>query len=349
MESTIALPQRGGVNFQQHLPPCAADAEPCLPHWLRGHPAHWHPGMLDRDALHAAADALAQQDGHVERCRQLAREVLAVMDGVDVARQVVHDTPAYLLLVCAMALHHQRRPGDAAGGITLTALCALFGGGDPGQRFAGESHLRDMLARMQQVGLLAPATADAGDKRVRRLQPTPALEELFRVWVRSFLRVDMPGQAVQRWHGGALPTTHWTSEVLSYRVAAWVKDGFVLNERFPLVREFMMHRHGYHVFLSLMEGLQVRGGEATAPLSMAALSERFEVARGTVRNTLRVAEAAGHLCFDSRRGLARLNPAFVQLARRWIAMELTWMHGLAGAAGPPLGQPASPNQGRLGP
>lgn len=308
-----------------------------LPVWLRAHPAQWRRGTLDRDALHAQAGTLAQREGHVDRCRQLAREMLAVIDGMDVARQVVHDTPAYLLLVCAMTLHHRRDTANPASGVTLTALTELFAQGQPERRFAGESHLRDMLAKVQRMGLLAPA-APAGDKRVHRFEPTPLLEEMFRVWVRAFLRAGGADEA-RRWQGSALPPADWTYEVLSYRVAAWIEDGFVLNERFPLIREFMMHRHGYHVFLSLMEGLQLRAGEATAPLSMAALGERFEVARGTVRNTVRVAEAAGHLDFDSRLGVARLHPSFLQLALHWMAMELAWMHGLASAAG-------SPNQGR---
>lgn len=312
-----------------------------LPDWLRNHPAQWQAGTLDRDALHAQADELAQSAGHIERCRHLAREMLSVIDGLDVARQVVHDTPAYLLLVCAMTLQHRHRAGGP--GITLTALGDLFARGEPDRRFAGESHLRAMLAQMQAMGLLE-AAPQAGDRRVHRLQPTALLEDMFNLWVRAFLRVGTP-DATRRWQGSALPATHWTYEVLDYRVTAWLEDGFVLNERFPLIREFMMHRHGYHVFLSLMEGLQVRGGEASAPLSMAALGERFEVARGTVRNTVRIAEDAGHLVFDSRLGVARLRPAFLALALRWMAMELTWMHGLAAAAGPAIAA-ASPNQGR---
>lgn len=286
--------------------------------------------MLDRDALHAQARALAEHPAHPLAARSLAAEVLHFLQDVPVARRVVHDTPIYLLLVFCMYLHHERDPADPGGGVTLKAMRTLFGARGE-EAFAGDSHIRDMLAWCRNRGLLALAQhADAGDRRTRPLAPTPLLEDMFRQWVRAFLRgcTLLPPPLPS----GELPPPDVVYEVLSYRVRCHLREAFTPTERFPLIQQFMLRKHGYHVFLSLVEAMRVEAHGASAPVTVSGLAQRFDIARGTVRNALAPAEQQGLLTLGGEDGTVQLTPEFVDLALQWMAFEATYMHGVICAA-----------------
>ncbi|RYF42877.1 MAG: hypothetical protein EOO25_05195 [Comamonadaceae bacterium] len=302
-----------------------------MPAWLTRHPRDWQPGTLDREALYAQAEAVYAAADHMASARRLAGALLGYLDGMPVARRVVRDMPMYLLLGASMYLHHRRDPGDPDSGVSLKALRALFTQpGRPGP-YAGDSHLRDMLAWARLSGLLERAPDAGGARRVQRFRPTPPMEDMFRGWVLAFMRGSalllVPPAPLD-----ALPAARTAYEVLSYRISGYLRDGFVLTERHPFIHQLMMRRHGYHVFLSLMEGLRSENGGVVAPVTVSGLAQRFDVARGTVRNTLEMAQQAGHLRFDGAAGLVALEPAFAQQALRWMALEALWMNGLTAAA-----------------
>jgi hypothetical protein len=321
------------ANFNTMLVPPQV-ALPGRAAWLRTDAKQWQAGTLDRDGLHAAAVELATRPAHVEAARSLATHLLAFLDDVPVAKRVVHDTPIYLLLVFCMVLHARRDPAKPASGITLKALRTLFASRGAGRSFAGDSHIRDMLAWARLRGLLQYVQAAAGasvDRRVRPLEPTALLVGLFQHWARAFLRGCAPA-LVPALPPEPLPPPPVVYEVLCYRIDAYLHDRFVLTERFPLIQGFMLHKHGYHVFLSLMAALRPGQGEASAAISVSGLAQRFQVARGTIRNTLDLAQESGHLVLDGDEGVVRITPAFLHLSLRWMAMEATWMHGLTQAA-----------------
>lgn len=296
--------------------------------WLRADPGEWPPGTLDRERLYAAAQQLAGQADHAQAARKLAAEVLRSLEEVPVAKRVVHDTPIYILLVFCMYLHHVRDRADPRSGVTLKALRTLFGarGNDS---FAGDSHIRDMLAWCRNRGLLqqvVPAQA-TGDRRVRPLEPTPLLVDMFQHWVRAFLRgsadVLLPPVPPD-----GLPAPELVYEVLACRIRCHVRENFTPTERFPVIQEFMLRKHGYHVFLALVEAMRPDGQGASAPVTVSALAQRFEIARATVRNALGPAEQRGLLALRGADGAVHLAPGFVQLALQWMAFEATYMHGI---------------------
>lgn len=311
--------------------------------WLRADPRQWPPGTLDRDQLYAAARHLAEHPAHPRAARSLASEVLLFLDECAVAKRVVHDTPIYILLVFCMYLHHQRDASDPASGVTLKAVRTLYAARGQDKSFAGDSHIRDMLAWCRHRGLLqyAPRQGTAGDKRVRPLEPTPLLVDMFQQWVRAFLRgnaeVLAPPLPPEQ-----LPPPEVVYEVLSYRIRCYARENFTPTERFPLIQEFMLHKHGYHVFLSLVAAMRPEGPGASAPVSVSGLARHFDVARGTVRNALEPAHAQGLLELHGEDGAVRLTPAFVQLALQWMAFEATYMHGLVNAAARPAAPPPAP-------
>lgn len=297
--------------------------------WLRADPRQWPPGTLDRGTLYAAAQQLAAHPAHGHAARHLAVEILRFLEDVPVAKRVVHDTPIYILLVFCMYLHHVRDPADPRSGVTLKGLRNLFAARGANS-FAGDSHIRDMLAWCRNRGLLqqAPPT---GDRRVRPLEPTPQLVDMFQHWVQAFLRGSadllLPPLAPD-----VLPPPAVVYEILSYRIRCYARENFAPTERFPLIQEFMLHKHGYHVFLSLVESMRVEADGASAPLTVSGLAQRFGIARGTVRNALEPAEKQGLLALRGEDGSVQLDPAFVALALQWMAFEATYMHGLISAA-----------------
>lgn len=64
------------------------------------------------------------------------------------------------------------------------------------------------------------------------------------------------------------------------------------------------------------------------PLSISALATRLQLARGTVRHTLELAQQHGLLQHDSHAAVVRLSPASMLLARHWMALELSWMNAI---------------------
>jgi hypothetical protein len=299
-----------------------------LPTFLHGDPHQWRTGTLDRDALYAAADQVASHPAHLEAARGLAGAVLGVLDRNPLARRVMHDAPMYLMLACCMALEHRRRT-QGAEGITLQGLRGLFYRGQA-PRLAGDSHLRDMLGWARVCGLLAPDPGPGlADRRMRRLRPTPALEAIFTEWIARFTASIAP-VLPPPWRDGE-PTPAQVYAVMSLRIAAFTQDAFVANERHPIVQRFMSRRHGYHVFLALLEQLHPTPEGGQVRVSISGLSQRFHVARGTIRAVLELAQSERLLAFDRASGIALLSPDFIRLARSWMAVEMCWMHGVCRA------------------
>jgi len=246
--------------------------------------------------------------------------------------------PMYLLLVCCMYLHHRRNPDDPCSGITLTSLRELYSRGGT-RSYAADTHLRDMLAWARLRGLLQPVAAVA-DRRLRPLEPGPPLIGMFQGWVQAFERagvVRLPSSCVE----GGLPLPQLVFALMSHRISAYAREGFVPTERYPLIQQFMQRRHGYHVFLGLVDGLREDEAQAELSLSVSGLATRLDVARGTIRNTLQLATDSGLIQHDNPRAPMLLTPAFMRLARRWMAMEVTWMNGMCRAASHPLARDAA--------
>lgn len=281
------------------------------PPWLRHAGNDGSAGTLQREDFYAAVQRLADTPGFVGAAQASARSVLDFLAHMPMATRGVRDMPMYLLLVCCMHLHHRRNPADP-------------------RSYAADTHLRDMLAWAHLRSLLQHAPG-AADRRLRRLEPGAPMVSMFRHWLGAFTQagvVVLPAGL----NDGDLPVVELAREVLGDRVAAYAHDGFTPTERYPLIQQLMQVRHGYHVFLALVAGLQPEPVPAMLPLSISALATRFQVARGTVRHTLALAQQHGLLQHDSHAGVVRLSPAFMLLARHWMALELRWMNGIMGAA-----------------
>lgn len=299
------------------------------PAWLRDGGTHWAPGTLQRDVFYASVERLAAMPGFLHVARAAARAVLDFLADTPMATRVVRDMPMYLLLVCCMHLHHRRDPADPRSGITLARLRALYSRGGT-RSYAADTHLRDMLAWARLRGLLQPAPGVA-DRRVRRLEPGAPMLTMFQRWLQAFHQAGVVRLPAGLLHDG-LPVAALASEVLSDRVAAYAHDGFTPTERFPQIQQLMQLRHGYHVYLAMVAALPDDAMPATVPLSVSALATRFEVARGTVRSALALAQQQGLLQHDSRAGAVHLRPDFLVLTRSWMALELAWMNGIMRAA-----------------
>ncbi len=308
--------------------PMPAPGPESHPAWLRDDPARWPAGTLDRDGLYADVDRLASQPGFEPLAQSVAREVLCFLDETPVAMRVVRDLPMYLLLVCCVYLHHRRDRADPTAGISLRNLRTLYTRRGTRQ-FAADSHLRDMLAWARLRGLLRPANSP--DARTKLLEPTTLMTDMFQRWLAAFVR----GGAVvldEALMPDGLPAARLVHEVLCYRIDGLWVDGYTVVERHPLIGQLMQRRHGYHVFLALVAAMGPRLEAGMVPLSVSALAARFQVARGTIRNTVALLAAEGLVQPDGLHGRAHLLPPFAALARHWMATEICWMAGLCSAA-----------------
>jgi hypothetical protein len=301
-----------------------------LPTWLNTHPRDWRAGTLDRDAFHAAALALTQQP-HFDQARvEFITQFLHSFDGHEVMRSVQRSAPTYFLIIFGFYLHHKRRPAEPGSGVTLSALQELFARGSAKHVFASPTRVKDMLAHARLRGMFRTAPPDPlrpVDKRIRLLEPTELLTDAFGDWILGYLRgsasllkppLDLTGPL-------DAPLVH---TLFSYRVQAYLHDGFTTTERFEVVRQFMMHNHGYSVFLRLMQTVRLEDGHRVATAPASELASYRGIARATVRNTLAEAQAAGHL--HAERGGQRivLSPEFFATAQHWFAVEMLWMHSL---------------------
>lgn len=302
-----------------------------LPTWLNTHPRNWQPGALDRDGLHADALALTSHPQFDQARVEFITQFLHSFDSHAVMGRVQRSIPLYFLVIFSFYLHHNKDPAVHASGMSLTALQELFARGAAGTEgkvvFASPTRVKDMLAhsRLQGMFRIAPS---GSDKRIRLLEPTELLTNAFSDWILGYLRgsallMPPPVSLLPKSVSPAL-----THTLFSYRVRAYMQDGFTTTERFATVRQFMMRDHGYSAFLRLMQTVRLEDGQyiATAPTSE--LATYRGIARATVRNTLAEAQAAGHLQTERGGNRVVLSKAFYDMAQHWFALEMLWMHSL---------------------
>lgn len=304
------------------------------PRWLKHPPHRWQPGTLDRAALDAAATALAQGPGFDALARRFAERWLGTLDAHPELRAVFRNSARYLLLVQCVVLHHRRDAADPRSGPTPTALLDFYAHTLRGKLAVSRSQVQAMVAHARLLALLQAAET-AADRRLQPLRPTPKLQRILQDWVAGFLqaawgepalRLPAPPQAMAAQPG-------LVGEMFSYRMAALREDRFVLWEAAPGMRWVLAHDYGYRAFLHLLQASRPQpDGTALVPLTTAELAARAGVARGTVRQLLAGAAAQGWFEAGAPPRHWRLSAEGVRMARHWVALELLWMHGLAGAA-----------------
>lgn len=319
------------------------DHFPARPIWLRHHPRDWQRGTLRRDCLHDSAFALSRHPEFDLARVEFITQFLRSFDSHSIMSRVQRSIPLYFLVIFAFYLHHNKDPADPSSGLTLTALQELFAHGSQSPSgmnsssekiiFASPSRVKDMLAYARLQGMFSSVLPEQGqasaqDKRIRHLEPTPMLTSAYADWILGYLR----GSAVLMLPPVSLESGSISSELthtlFSYRVRAYMQDGFTTTERFPIVRQFMMRDHGYSTFLRLMQTVKLEDGQYVATASSGELAQYRGIARATVRNALLEAQAAGHLQADRGGNRVVLSPEFFNMAQHWFALEMLWMHSL---------------------
>lgn len=309
-----------------------APAAPCRPAWLADDPHAWRPGTLDRARFDQAVSELAQRPGFDVTARRFAGHWVGAQESHPALRTVMRNSPRYLLLVVCLVMHHERDPRDAMSGITPGRVLDFFERVVRGRVNAGATQVKTMLSHAQVHGLLCPVSG-SGDARLRRLEPTPLMQQAMARWVYGFAQAmwgclhlpEAPQVMVQ--HPGLV------GEIFAYRLAAMTQDGFALTEGQPTPQWLMAHDRGYRLFLHLVRAIQPQSdGGAVIALSVSELAAQAWISRGTVRKVLAGLQARDWLDADDDTQTLRLNRTQLSLWLNWIARELVWMHGLATAA-----------------
>lgn len=331
------------------------------PQWLdpalSQNECNWTLGTLKRERLYEMAERVARGECFLQNAQALAKAVLGFFDSSADAKRVVRDAPMYLLLVASIALHQRASYAghgngsaetDRTAGVTLTNLCELFAlprmpaetpTTSQSGAIAGQTQVQDMLYWARLRGLLVPTTEMGlpSDRRVQRLEPAPPLVKMFRDWIGAFMTTNLFAWPTPREADGSPPA--WlVTEVLALRIDAFRHDAFVLTERHPAIQQIMMRRHGYQMFLRLVADLEVRPTQAAtaeAAVNVSSIASQFDVSRGTVRNVLSLVSELGWIdptATDSGKARYNVTEKFLETTRQWMALELTWMNGLAWSA-----------------
>lgn len=308
--------------------------------WLRDHPARWRAGTLDVAGLRRAADALRARPGFDSAVRHFAACWQAAYDSNPVLVSAMRNNARYLMLVACIRLDHLRDPLHPGESITPTRLIAFY------ERIGREGitaspwRVKDMLAHARTRGLLQ-RVPQIGDARLRPLEPTPLLREALACWVAGFLRGLEPVLPLPEAPERMVERPGFVAELFTYRVSALVEDRYAINQGLPALRWITDREKGYHLFLSLMRGVELQGdGSAVTHCVPQVIADRARLARTTARNFLNGCIEQGWISPAPGHHLV-LHPGFVDEALHWFGLEFVWMYTLAVAAWNRV-QPQSP-------
>lgn len=286
-------------------------------------PNDWKPGAMDRKAFYAATKALQQLPQFDDAARGFAGNMLEAFSASPPLNRLLRSEEQLGFVACVLMLRHTRNPDDPSTGATYTRLVEIFamlGVGSPTLIRAIVS-----LAQLRSQVRYIPNK----DKRIKELEPTEKMMGILRVWFRSNL------DAVQLIEPLPLPAADLVAMpgllelTFTYSVQAYIHDGFILAEKLPPVRAFMQRNHGYLVLMKIIHTKhRATDGRLLASVPIESLARRIMLARGTVRNILKMALDKGWITHIGRGGHeVELSEEFARLCDDWMGLEFVWMAG----------------------
>jgi hypothetical protein len=309
------------------------------PSYLLDAPHAWYKGFLDRQALQDQALRLIQTDNFQSKCRYFAQAKLDVFTSHWALDRVMRDDSRFAMLSFMLYLHHH---AAQTGGITYTGLKNLFEHGEhlPTGILASSTRIKALLNIARITGHLVPGSSretmrGTMDRRTKTWAPTQKLIEPSTAWLQACIGGLQGALPLAATAEELMATPGLLAEVLSYNVKAYLHDDFLLYESFDSVRRLMQRDGGYLVLMQLL--LTTRQDSATgrwhADAQPHALSKRFRVSSGTLRNALKDCVDSGWLVQAAPGGSDWLvKDDFVQQCQRWAAYEMLWMAGNVNAA-----------------
>jgi hypothetical protein len=229
-----------------------------------------------------------------------------------------------------MYLHHRR--GLDEPGVTYTRIQELYArGSNAGGVLASPTRVKAMLGFAKMAGQLREL--ESPDRRVKLLEPTEKMIAPALHWLENYLNAVAQAIPLVKSPQELAALPGFLGELMTYSVLAYIHDRFGLSEEFPAVHFFLSRENGYMTLMEIIRTLRFEEGEWRAQAPSVSLAKRFSMARSTVRSLLEKSEAQGWLTTSTRGGHnLTLSDEFAILCQRWVALELTWMAGLANAA-----------------
>lgn len=283
---------------------------------------------FDLGRLDAAASRVSGHPGFDRALKIFCDNVIESFEGDWLANRLMGDAGRFALMAMVFILEHRRQAGEDPVGATAARLAEFLAL----RKLASSNFTHAAIAYMRMSGALVhvePVT----DRRARPLRPGPALVSQARRWLASNLR----GIAAMT----ALPSPDEIVEREGFAEAYFVRmgwpyfdRGFILYDGFPAVEALMQRYGGYVLMLELTRGARIEApGRIVADAPFGEISERLRISRSQVRSVIEMAEARGWLSAEGKGGRAlRLDPAFHELCRAWVAREIAWGADLARAA-----------------
>ena len=301
------------------------------PTWLDCEPHCWQSGTLNRAELHATADRLMILPIFPTACAGFADNILDTFAASWALNKVMREAPRFAFIAFLMYLHHGKGMGES--GITYSRIVALYGIGSRSGVLATPTRIKAMLGLALVSGQLRQSKRDQADKRLKVLEPTEKLIAPMLIWLRGFLEAVEPVAPLLKPAVELAYLPGLFGEVMTYIIHAYRLDEFVLYEEFQEVKLFMFRENGYLTLMEILRTMRFADGGYIAQAPSVQLAKKFSMSRSTVRRLLAECEELGWLSISERGGhTLLLTDNFATQCRRWVALEIVWMAGLANAA-----------------
>lgn len=275
---------------------------------------------FSRAALFADADAIRAHPNFPVAKRRHTDTGLAVADGNPMVAKLICQTGRYATMAIVLSLY-DISDGAPSTGATPSQLLAAIGR----TPFASVSWAKLMVRVFHRAGLVDYAPPGP-DRRARPFYPTPRLVEMGQQSITIFLEAlgevrPLPAPAAELARRPGMFTGF--ARVV---VDCYFHHRFSMLEPFPETDALFKRDFGYLVFAHLLQTMHETSEGVFCSAPAGEMSQRYGMARGSVRNILEVAQNLGLVVPEAKAGhLLRCTPKFVELSDRWAATDLAWL------------------------
>ena len=280
------------------------------------------PPLYLPPAIYEEAGRFRRHPAFPEAVRRNAESLLSFYERQPLLNHLVSEEARWLTGGFILFLHFTRDPEDPTSGATLARVQALAAS----HRLASPGRIAALVGLMRLGRFIVQVRAGA-DRRVRRLEPTPALM----TYSRRHLAAQLGPLALVSPEDDycALHEKDPTFMSRYYREAGRLYfAGGRIPELIPAIRLFMARDAAYMILLRLWLSDPDGAIPPRRPVSLpyGEVGARFGVSRAHVRKVMEAAAAAGYLDLQAEGGRAiRVLPPLVDLFEDCLALQLAYL------------------------
>lgn len=248
-----------------------------------------------------------------------ARRYISVLKNSQVLIHLATDEVRHVVGAYVLDRHFSYARAEPSAGLTVSDVQAFC----TERALAGHNRIGTLLNLLRQNGYLRQKK-DAGDRRIKRLEATPAAIVACRKILTPFLLalslLEQASNAIAQMEA---------DEAFLGRIAHFSSQYFQahgsLVDQVPGLRLFMDRSAGYEILLKLISTDQAGEmlSDRTVHFHYGATADYFGVSRVHVRRLLEDAESAGYVTLHTPGGRAvEVHPSLIDMIDNFIALQL---------------------------